>query len=66
VVTEDGKEVRRKILKGCLSARSSRIDDFDSHDRRREVYETPDQKLRLAIIKLGEVVSVQGCWLAVL
>ena len=29
-------------------------DDYDHH---REVFETPEQKLRLAIIKLGEVVS---------
>lgn len=30
-------------------------DDYD--DRRREVHETPEQKLKGAIIKLGEVVS---------
>jgi nuclear cap-binding protein subunit 1 len=32
--------------------------DYDYHDRRQEVFETPEQKLRTAIIKLGEVVSL--------
>ncbi|KAA1465941.1 hypothetical protein DENSPDRAFT_830650 [Dentipellis sp. KUC8613] len=30
-------------------------EDYDYHDRRRDVYETPEQKLRAAILKLGEV-----------
>ncbi|TFY82925.1 hypothetical protein EWM64_g1090 [Hericium alpestre] len=34
-------------------------EDYDYHDRRRESYETPEQKLRIAIIKLGEVDAVQ-------
>jgi nuclear cap-binding protein subunit 1 len=34
------------------------IDDYD--DRRRD-YETPDDKLKAAIIKLGEVVSINVC-----
>jgi hypothetical protein len=33
------------------------LDDYDSHDRRREAfYESPDQKLRSTIFKFGEVV----------
>jgi hypothetical protein len=32
--------------------------DYDYHDRRQEVFETPEQKLRTAIIKLGEVVCL--------
>lgn len=31
--------------------------DWDQDRRQQEVYETPEQKLRTAIIKLGEVVS---------
>jgi hypothetical protein len=31
----------------------------EEYDHRREVYETPEQKLRSAIIKLGEVVRIQ-------
>lgn len=47
-------EVRRKMCgEGC--ARTVFVDDYD--DRRREVHETPEQKLKGAIIKLGEVVS---------
>jgi hypothetical protein len=35
--------------------------DYDYHDRRQEVFETPEQKLRTAIIKLGEVVCLTSC-----
>jgi hypothetical protein len=31
-------------------------DDYDHHDHRREAQESPDQKLKTAIIKYGEVV----------
>ncbi|KAI0922046.1 hypothetical protein AcW2_006852 [Taiwanofungus camphoratus] len=34
-------------------------DDYDNHDRRREVYDTPEQKLRKSIINIGEVDPVQ-------
>jgi hypothetical protein len=34
--------------------------DYDQHDRgRREVYETPEQKIRNVIIKLGDIVSIK-------
>ena len=33
-------------------------DDYDHHDHRREVQESPDQKLKTAIIKFGEVVRI--------
>ena len=36
--------------------------DYDYHDRRQEVFETPEQKLRTAIVKLGEVVSLTDCF----
>lgn len=58
MVTEGVKEVRRKIFEQCPSAVSSCLDDTDLHDRRREFYESPEQKLKVTIIKLGEVVSV--------
>ena len=32
------------------------VDDYD-HDRNREVVETPEQKLRTAIIRMGDVVG---------
>jgi hypothetical protein len=31
-------------------------DDYDHYDHRREAQESPDQKLKAAIIKFGEVV----------
>jgi hypothetical protein len=33
-------------------------DDYDHHDHRREAQESPDQKLKAAIIKFGEVVRL--------
>ncbi|KAJ3533816.1 hypothetical protein NM688_g7231 [Phlebia brevispora] len=42
---------RRKQYKGQ--------DDFDYHDRRREMYDSPEEKLRATIIRLGEVDPVQ-------
>ena len=32
-------------------------EDYDHYDHRRETQESPDQKLKAAIIKFGEVVS---------
>jgi len=40
---------RLNVLEHCT-------DDYDRHDRR-EVFESPEDKLKTAIIKLGEVVS---------
>jgi nuclear cap-binding protein subunit 1 len=57
VVTGDGIEVRRKITEDCLNPGSQCVDDFDLHDRRREAFESPEQKLKSVILKLGEVVS---------
>lgn len=34
------------------------LDDYDHYDHRREVQESPDQKLKTAIIKFGEVVRI--------
>lgn len=35
-------------------------DDYDNHERRRDVfYESPEQKLRSTIFKFGEVVRPQ-------
>jgi hypothetical protein len=34
-----------------------RPDDYDHYDHRRDVQESPDQKLKAAIIKFGEVVG---------
>ncbi|THH13322.1 hypothetical protein EW146_g6881 [Bondarzewia mesenterica] len=34
-------------------------EDFDHHDRRRDVYDTPEQKLKLAILKFGEADAEQ-------
>ncbi|KAH9843775.1 MIF4G like-domain-containing protein [Rhodofomes roseus] len=42
---------RRKQYRGA--------DDYDSHDRRRDTFDTPEQKLRKTIINLGEVDPVQ-------
>jgi hypothetical protein len=55
VATEDGTEVR--LAKDfCYSVLEWCADDYD--DRRRDVvYESPADKLKTAIIKLGEVVS---------
>jgi hypothetical protein len=33
-------------------------DDYDHYDHRREAQESPDQKLKAAIIKFGEVVRL--------
>lgn len=37
-------------------------DDYDHHDHRREAQEPPDQKLKAAIIKFGEVVRFPYLW----
>ncbi|KDQ65071.1 hypothetical protein JAAARDRAFT_247138 [Jaapia argillacea MUCL 33604] len=39
--------------------RRQQRDDYDRHDRRQEVYEPPEQKLRSAILRLGEVDPVE-------
>jgi hypothetical protein len=35
-----------------------RPDDYDHYDHRREAQESPDQKLKTAIIRFGEVVRL--------
>jgi hypothetical protein len=41
---------------GPSTAIKHRPDDYDHYDHRREAQESPDQKLKTAIIKFGEVV----------
>lgn len=60
VATEDDGEVRTMSYSTDLwYCYNYAIEpDWDYQDRRQpEVYETPEQKIRTAIIKLGEVVS---------
>jgi hypothetical protein len=58
VATEDGTEVRdwRQFVYFSWSP-TWPTDDYD--DRRRDVYESPADKLKTAIIKFGEVVSAR-------
>jgi hypothetical protein len=59
VATADDAEVR-PISLGQITGLSTTVPidpDYDYHDRRQEVFETPEQKLRTTIIKLGEAVS---------
>lgn len=50
-------EVRREHLEPRVSTFHNSFVCIDDYDDRRRDYETPDDKLKTAIIKLGEVVS---------
>lgn len=46
------------VLDPSTTTFKHRPDDYDHYDYRREAPESPDQKLKTAIIKFGEVVRV--------
>jgi hypothetical protein len=52
----DVAEVRWLHARSVHSNIKHRADDYDHYDHRREAQESPDQKLKTAIIKFGEVV----------
>lgn len=52
---EDGRTEVRLTKISRSGSRTLCADDYD--DRRRDVYESPADKLKAAIIKFGEVVS---------
>jgi nuclear cap-binding protein subunit 1 len=55
-VAADVVEVRWLRAWSVYSNVKYRADDYDHYDHRREAQESPDQKLKTAIIKFGEVV----------
>ena len=56
VVGADVAEVRSLHVWAVNSDFKHCPDDYDHYDHRREAQESPDQKLKTAIIKFGEVV----------
>jgi hypothetical protein len=57
-VGADVAEVRWLRAWSVHSNIKHRPDDFDHYDHRREAQESPDQKLKTAIIRFGEVVRI--------
>ena len=57
----DGRRRRRgeiAVLGPSTTTFKHRPDNYDHYDYRREASESPDQKLKTAIIKFGKVVRV--------
>lgn len=66
VVAGTSTEVRKILVSECWNCpriRSFFASSLDDYDDRigREVYETPESRLKTSIIKFGEVVSKQKC-----
>ena len=52
VRTLTGSDAQPENFQQCL-----KLDDFEEERRRAEAFETPEQQLKTAIIKYGDVVS---------